>query len=128
MDLNGDATLATVLIVEDEAAICALMAHVLREAGYRVLTATGPEDGRAVAEEYSGDIALIIADVVMPGTSGVELAEQVSRTYPGIKSLFVSGLHPDELSKFGVVDRETQFLPKPFNSRGLSLKVQEILA
>ena len=117
MDANGEATLATILIVEDEAAVCALMAHVLRGAGYRVLTATGPEAGRAVAEEYSGDIALLIADVVMPGINGVELAEQVSRSYPRIKSLFVSGLHPDEISKFGEVDQETQLSVAPHSCR-----------
>lgn len=128
MDSSGEESLLTVLIVEDEVAVCGLMAQVLRGQGYRVLTATGPEAGRAVAEEHSGDIALLIADVVMPGTSGIELAEQVARFYPKIRSLFVSGLHPDEISRFGRIDPETQFLPKPFNSRGLSLKVEEILA
>ena len=67
--------MTTILIVDDEAAIVELLQLVLEDAGYRVLTAISGHDAWAVLATQRPDA--ILTDFMMPGMTGVELAQAV---------------------------------------------------
>jgi PAS domain S-box-containing protein len=117
----------TLLIVEDEPAVRALVASALRGLGYYVLEAGGGEAAIRVAAAYAGTIHLLVTDVVMPQMSGKELAERLQATHPTLKVLFVSGYTENTIVHHGVLEPGIDFLPKPFTLSALSQKVREVL-
>jgi two-component system cell cycle sensor histidine kinase/response regulator CckA len=117
----------TVLVVEDEPSILKLTERVLESLGYIVLGATGPIEAITLAEEYTGEIHLLITDVVMPRMSGKELAEKLLRTYPDIKCLYMSGYTANVIAHHGVLDKDVQFINKPFSKQDLAAKVLDVL-
>jgi signal transduction histidine kinase/ligand-binding sensor domain-containing protein/CheY-like chemotaxis protein len=118
---------ATVLLVEDEDAVRRLGARVLTRAGYHVLTAASGEAAMQIAADFDGRIDLLMTDVVMPGMSGRELAEQLVPRHPGMQLLYASGYTEDAIVRHGVSSLETAFLEKPFTPNGLLRKVREVL-
>ena len=117
----------TILLAEDDEALRALGARVLKALGYKVLVArTGKEALRIVAED-SQPIDLIATDVVMPEMNGSQLVEKVIEARPGIRVLFMSGYTDDEVMRRGVIDGQTAFLQKPFTPDLLAHKIREVL-
>lgn len=116
----------TILVAEDDVSIRDLVGDFLREHGYTVLQADG-ETFAHVSAEYMGEIDLLVADVVMPGKSGRQVAELLARSRPGIKVLFMSGYTDDAIMRHGILAEETFFLQKPFTLDGLLFKVREVL-
>jgi signal transduction histidine kinase len=117
----------TVLLVEDEPAIIRLGKAMLEGLGYRVLTASDPEGALAMALAHSGEVHLLITDVIMPGMNGRELAAQLARALPRLKCLFMSGYTADVTAHHGVLDEGVHFMQKPFSRRDLASKVREAL-
>jgi two-component system, cell cycle sensor histidine kinase and response regulator CckA len=118
----------TVLLAEDDPAVHALVARVLRDQGYTVLEAADGAAAVQVAREQTGaTIHLLLTDVVMPHISGKALAEQISNMYPGIKTLFISGYANDAIVHHGRLDPGVAFLNKPFSPSALARKVREVL-
>jgi two-component system, cell cycle sensor histidine kinase and response regulator CckA len=117
----------TILLVEDEPAILDLGKELLEMQGYRVLTAGTPGEALRLAEEHSGEIHLLLTDVIMPGMNGRELAEKLLSFYPGLKELFMSGYTADVIAHRGVLDSGMQFIQKPFSLATLTNKVREVL-
>jgi signal transduction histidine kinase/ActR/RegA family two-component response regulator len=117
----------TILVVEDEVVVRRLLREVLVSAGYRVLESESPGDGVRIAQEVPGPIELMITDVVMPGMSGREIAEQVLRLRPNMAVLYISGYTDDAIVKRGVLELETAFLQKPFTPGALLAKVRDVL-
>jgi two-component system cell cycle sensor histidine kinase/response regulator CckA len=115
---------ATILLAEDEALLRELGETILVQAGYRVLSAAGPEDLRSLVAGHSGKIDLLLTDVVMPGLSGQELVQLVKRRWPEIRVLYMSGYSDDEIEN---LDRDAGFLQKPFTPAELMAKVQQLL-
>src|SRR6266540_1189579 len=89
----------TVLIVEDEAAVLALSRRALEKQGYDVLAAANPADALRIVERHGGPIHLLLTDVVMPGMSGRELAEQLAARRAGIRVLYMSGYPGDAITQ-----------------------------
>jgi PAS domain S-box-containing protein len=117
----------TVLLVEDEELVRNLGQMVLEHQGYRVLVAgLGPEALR-LGTQHKGPIHLLVADVVMPGMSGRQLAVELHRTRPDMKVLYLSGYTDDAVLRHGVLENETALLPKPFTPDELAQKVREVL-
>jgi len=117
----------TVLIVDDEPAIRELLRVVLRMNGYRVLEAAHGQDALRICESFAGPLHLLLTDILMPGMNGKELAQQIQRLRPELKTLLISGYIgalelQDWLSRPGVA-----FLPKPFNVNALEQKLRELL-
>ncbi|MBA4423491.1 MAG: hypothetical protein C0390_10425, partial [Syntrophus sp. (in: bacteria)] len=117
----------TILVVEDEESLLAVARINLEEMGYRVLAAQSPRQALAIAEEFAGEIHLLLTDVVMPGMNGRELLERLRPLRPVMRCLFMSGYTADVIAHRGVLDEEFSFLPKPFSSLELARKVREVL-
>jgi two-component system cell cycle sensor histidine kinase/response regulator CckA len=116
----------TILLVEDEAPVRAIARRVLSAAGYQVLEAADAVQARRLAGEHAGRIDLLITDVIMPGTRGPELAEELVGREPGLRVLFISGYSPDS-----VIQRESArgrgFIQKPFTPQSFRDKVRQVL-
>jgi PAS domain S-box-containing protein len=117
----------TVLLVEDEPAVRALAARVLRNLGYLVLEAINGTEGLSVAQAHTGHIDLLLADVVMPEVGGKSLSEQLTSQYPNMKVLFMSGYTDNAIVHHGRLDEGVVFLQKPFTPAALARKVRAVL-
>jgi two-component system cell cycle sensor histidine kinase/response regulator CckA len=117
----------TVLLAEDEPAVCDLVRAILSSRGYTVLSARLPQEAERIAETHQGKIDLLLTDVIMPGMSGAELSKRIARRIPGIKLLFMSGYIDDSVVRQGIGENETAFLQKPFTPVSLAKKVREVL-
>ncbi len=117
----------TVLLVEDEPAIRSLLRNVLQSFGYTVLEAADGEAALAVGAEHRGGIDLLLTDVVMPRTSGRQLAEELTAADPRPRVLFMSG-YPEEILEHGeALEPGAQFIAKPFTPLELIRKVRAVL-
>jgi PAS domain S-box-containing protein len=117
----------TILVVEDEDGVRALVLRVLRSCGYTLLEARNGLEGVRLAEEFTGRLDLLMTDVVMPQLGGRELSVRVSELHPEVKVLFLSGYTDDAVVRHGILEAEVAFLQKPFAPGSLAAKVREIL-
>ncbi len=118
----------TVLLVEDDDAVRALMATMLQRTGYLVLEAASPALAEAILLEHSASIDLLVADVIMPGGTGPSLYQRLSALHPELKALFVSGYTNDTVVHQGQLMPGYDFLQKPFTADTLNSRVRQALA
>ncbi|WP_416763067.1 ATP-binding protein [Roseateles sp. So40a] len=116
----------TVLVVEDEAAVRAMSVDALSELGYRVLEADGAEAALRLLDAHP-EIALMFADVVMPGMNGRKLADEARRRRPDLKVLFTTGYTRNAVVHNGVLDAGVDLLGKPFTLEELGASVRAVL-
>jgi CheY-like chemotaxis protein len=116
----------TVLLVEDEDQVRAILTQILENQGYHVLSASHGEEALAISQA-PGDIQLMITDVVMPQMSGRELAERVVAARPSLRVLYMSGYTDDAIVRHGLLDETLNFIQKPFDSATVARKVREVL-
>lgn len=117
----------TVLLAEDEDPVRAVTAQLLEVLGYRVLQASSGAEALRLAETSREKIHLLLADVVMPGLSGRQLADALKSRDPGLKVLFQSGYTDDAVIRCGISQAEVAFLQKPFTVDVLAGKLREVL-
>jgi signal transduction histidine kinase/ActR/RegA family two-component response regulator len=117
----------TVLLVEDEASLLVLATKIVQDLGYTVLAADRPSTAIQMLREYSGEIHLLMTDVVMPEMNGRDLWRDLVALRPGLKCLFVSGYTADAIAHRGVLDDGVNFLHKPFSVHDLAAKLREVL-
>ena len=117
----------TILLVEDEEAVRALAAKVLRAKGYTVLEAGDGKEAQTVLKEHTGSLHLLVTDVVMPKMGGPELAKWLRRVRRGLKVLFMTGYTDHSAFREGMLPPGTALLSKPFSPQGLAQKVREVL-
>jgi two-component system cell cycle sensor histidine kinase/response regulator CckA len=120
----ADAAGECVLLVEDKEAVRVLTSRILADAGYEVRSAA---DGIAALEEYGDDVDVLVSDIVMPGISGQELADQLRSRRPGLPVVFVSGYTEDHVVEDARRDGATAFVEKPFNAQELLRAVRAVL-
>jgi len=117
----------TILVVDDEANIRALVAKILRREAYNVLEAGSSQEAFAVASAHQGPVHLLVTDVVLPGESGRQLAERMRQALPSLKVLYISGFSGDESVRTGNFPPGSEYLQKPFALGALLAKVREAL-
>jgi len=117
----------TILLAEDDEMLRPLAKGLLKKLGYTVLDAENAERALGLASAHAGPIHLLVADVVMPGASGRELARQLAESRPDTKVLYVSGYTDDAIVHHGMLEPGLNFLQKPFNPGALARKVREVL-
>ena len=114
----------TVLLVEDEESLRRFLRHVLERAGYAVFEAADASQALAIAAQHGQTIQLLLTDVIMPGMSGGQLAEQFLRDWPGTSVLFMSGYARDVVVQHIVYTSGAAFLQKPFTPEILLTRVR----
>jgi PAS domain S-box-containing protein len=117
---------ATVLVVDDAAALRELTRRLLQRLGYTVLIAANGEEALRVFEE-NGSIDVLLTDVVMPGASGPELTRQLIKQRPALKVIYMSGYTEEAIARHGGLEPGVAFLHKPFTSATLGGKIREVM-
>ena len=115
----------TVLLVEDNDLVRAFAEGVLSDIGYRVISAASADEALAHLAEPADEVDLVFSDIVMPGTSGIELARRVHKSHPGMPVLLASG-YSDDLIKGAA--SEFRVVPKPYGPAALAEAVSAALA
>jgi PAS domain S-box-containing protein len=117
-----------VLVVEDEDILRAVMRRSLEDAGYRVLEAGSAAEALKLVRENNRSIDLLLTDVIMPGKSGRELAEEVALLRPRLPMLYTSGYTDGDIERRGLLPPGSAFLQKPVTPEALVRAVQRELA
>ena len=116
-----------ILLAEDDEMLRPLSKGLLERLGYRVLEAENAIRALALADAHAGPIHLLVADVVMPGGSGRELARRLANSRPDTRVLYVSGYTDDAIVHHGMLEPGLNFLQKPFTPAALARKVRDVL-
>ena len=117
----------TILLVEDDPALRKMAAEVLRDTGYKVLIAPCGADAIQIAAEHPGALDVLLTDVVMPGMTGRELADQIVARYPRTRVLYMSGYTDDAVGNHGLHGQTLRVLQKPFTHDALVRHVRDAL-
>jgi len=117
----------TILLVEDEAEVRAVVRMMLVSGGYQVFEAGDGLEALKVLHQQGGAIHLVVSDVIMPRMTGKDLHDQVLQQYPEIRMLFISGYTADVIQFRGMLDHDVNLLMKPFNASELLARVRELL-
>ncbi|MDO8805830.1 MAG: GAF domain-containing protein [Elusimicrobiota bacterium] len=122
-DLKGS---ETILIAEDDEASRSVLLRVLKEHGYNVLAAANAGEALALAENHTGEIQLLLTDIRMPGKNGAELAEEMLKSRPAIRLLYMTGYADPELLEGHSIDDEL-LLHKPLEYLLMLGRIRELL-
>jgi PAS domain S-box-containing protein len=115
----------TILVVDDEPMVRALARRALEAYGYTVLEAEDGREGLGILQTEAGEqVALVLADLVMPGMGGRELGTRLQDLHPGVPVLFMSAHTGDELARRRLLSPGIWFLQKPFTPDELVSQVQ----
>jgi signal transduction histidine kinase/ActR/RegA family two-component response regulator len=116
-----------ILVVEDEDQVRHMTVDALRDLGYTVVQATGPNQALEQLE-VQPHIDFLFTDIVMPDMSGRVLAEKARSMRAEIKVLYTTGYTRNAVVHNGMLDPGVAFLPKPFTLEQLALKVRDVLS
>ena len=116
-----------ILLVEDEADLRRSLAGLLEALGYEVASASSADEAHRLVAAGGRPVDLVVTDVVMPGTSGRDLAEALRCERPELPVLFISGYTDNVVLRHGILAGEADFLPKPFSADQLAGKVRELI-
>jgi two-component system cell cycle response regulator CpdR len=117
--------MAHILLAEDDESMREFLTKALRRAGHEVVPVADGLDALSQIGETPFD--LLLADVVMPGLDGIELARRAAKQQPGIKVMFITGFAAVALKAREQSPRETRVLSKPFHLRDLVDQVDVML-
>jgi len=119
----------TILVVEDDEHVRALVCLALKNNGYRVVAAEDADEALRLVEQNDPPVlpALLLTDIIMPGTNGRELQRAMNGRIPGLRVLFMSGYTDEVIADHGLLEQGLQLLQKPFAVRDLLLKVRAVL-
>ena len=117
----------TILVVDDEDSLRTVIVDLLGHLGYCTLSAANGHEAVEMAKGYPGRIDLLLTDVVMHPLPGPMLAEELMRSRPEMKVIFISGYANASLAPDGVLKPGTVLVHKPFTMKILSAKLREVL-
>jgi PAS domain S-box-containing protein len=117
----------TILLVEDEPAVRAVARQILTRHGYSVIEAHDGQAALTLVDATRPSIDLVLTDLVMPGMSGRNLADNLVRRFPKLRILYMSGYTDDAIVRHGMLESGLAYLQKPFRPDALVQKVWEVL-
>jgi signal transduction histidine kinase/ActR/RegA family two-component response regulator len=109
---SGDAA-PTILLVEDDHDVRAYVVEILRELHYRVLEAHDADSALGLIDRNDVRVDLLLADLVLPGMNGGQLAKEVKARQPQAKVLFMTGYSRDAINSQWPTDPDVEVLHKP---------------
>ena len=118
---------ATILLVEDEAAVREAAKRMLKKYGFTVIEAKNGQDALMIWEQHADEIDLVLTDVVMPTLGGAQLVEALRVRRPSLRVVFMSGYTQGTLELSSLDEGATRFLPKPFTADQLIGTLRELL-
>jgi DNA-binding NtrC family response regulator len=124
--LSEGARHASLLIVEDDSSVRILLGRALAGDGVTIAEAGNAEEAQRIARARRPDV--VIADVVMPGRSGIDLRRDLTQSHPGLPVILISGYSPEQVAEFAARTPATSFLPKPFTISELRRMVNDALS
>ena len=104
-----------ILVVDDEAAVNRVVTRYLKHVGYRVLEARSAEEALERVRRRDPRIDLVLADVVMPGAGGIELAAALLSRAPGPSVILMTGVLPEDVEQLDVNGQVVRVLRKPLD-------------
>ncbi len=116
----------TILLVEDSDQVRELVCQCLQDEGYTVLAASISAEAVQITKEGKQKIDMLLTDVIMPGMSGPDLAQLLTKNRKDLKVLFLSGFSDHPLVQQGISKPNISFLAKPFTLEALLHKVREV--
>ncbi|MCP4907768.1 MAG: response regulator, partial [bacterium] len=122
-----DSAPRTIVVVDDESGVRSVIAKRLRVESYRVLEAADGEEALAILNREGDAVDLVISDLIMPIKSGAELVSQVSRDFPSIKFIIMSGYLSGDAKQIESSSEQTVFLQKPVRMGELAGVVEVLL-
>ena len=117
----------TILLVEDDDAVRGMAVRILQELGYKVLTASDGAEALELCRDRTGPLDLLLTDVVMPGMSGRDLAEQLQGMFQGLRVLYMSGYTDEVVGQHGVLQTGQRLVQKPFDIAQMARQVRQAL-
>jgi len=117
----------TILLVEDEPIVRRVTGRLLKQQGYKILSAESAEEALTVSRRHPEKIDLLLTDVIMPGRNGRSLAKDLSQERPGLRILYMSGYPEDYISQHGILQPEVAFIEKSQILRNLAYRVRALL-
>jgi len=105
-----------------------LAARILTTLGYHVLEARSGQEAVRLLRRGAHRINGVLTDVAMPGIGGRELGETITRCWPQVRVLYMSGFAAMRMVNEGELDPSQPFIQKPFTSEQLGRKMRELLA
>lgn len=117
----------TVLLVEDDENLRALMAEFLTGLGYKILQSGSGKAALETLTSQSSTVQALITDIMMPGMSGRDLANQLTAQLPKLRVLYISGYTHDGAVQTRILGEGESFLQKPFGLAELSRKLREVI-
>jgi CheY-like chemotaxis protein len=117
----------TILVTEDDSGVRGFVVEALRELNYRLLEADSAAAALEIIAQADLRIDLLLTDVVMPGITGRELADQAKAIQPNIKILFMTGYSQDAIVHQGRLDPGIELIEKPFRQDALAARVRAVL-
>ena len=120
---NGE----SILLVEDDLSVLKVSTTMLERLGYKVILAPTPSEALVQMQTHADLIRVVLTDIVMPELNVRELLVRLRAINPDVKVVFMSGYTADVISSRGVLDEDTEFLPKPFSIRELASALQHVL-
>jgi signal transduction histidine kinase/CheY-like chemotaxis protein len=117
----------TVLLVEDAPMIRRLAQQVMTKAGYTVFEAADGNQAIAQVDAHAGPIDIVVTDLIMPGLSGVDLAQRLTVLRAGARVLYMSGYTDNAIVRNGLLADGAPFLQKPFTPEELLKKLRDVL-
>ena len=110
----------TVLVVDDEPMVLAFVEEALKKLGYKVLTAVDGQQAGEVYSSHANQIDMVLLDMVMPGTTGLEVCRRLRRINPKVKVILSSGYSSGGVAREARLAGAMGFIGKPYSLEELS--------
>ncbi|HDK35980.1 MAG TPA: PAS domain S-box protein, partial [Bacteroidetes bacterium] len=117
----------TILVVEDESEVRNFAQKGLEKLKSHIFTARNGIEALEWIQKEHPSIDLLFTDVIMPGMDGKELSDRLAKILPDLKILFASGYANNHIAHWGVLDKDVNFINKPYSITDVAYKIRKIL-